>query len=526
MRPILGRIAAALLLCGAACSTAMATDLVMGRSTPQSVLDPHYTVQPTGVAIAPDVFDRLVRFGFDLQLEPGLALSWEPIDDLTWELKLRPDVVFHDGSSFDAEDVAASIRRAGSMPESPSPMSVNVGAVADVEVVDPLTVRVRTTVPTPLLMDQIGQVFIIPSEFADATTADFNSGQAMIGTGPYKFVSWVPNEQVKVTANPDWWGGEPEFENATMQFITEPSSRVAALLSGQVDVIDAVPPADVPTLEANPNIDVFSIPSVRLLYLHLDLKNDNSPFVTDKDGRPMAVNPLKDARVRKALSLLIDRQAITDRILGGGAAPAGQVAVAGQGGYSESLTPDPLDPEQAKALLTEAGYPDGFGLTLHCAVDRDVNSPQALQAVAQMFARGGIKVNAVDCQPYSVYSSAATEGKYSAFLWGRNDSVSDITLNLRNGYMTYDQENGFGSFNRGRYSNPAFDELVKQALQEFDRDTRYDLLRQASEVMLNDTAVIPVYFLNASWATRKGFSYDANMAVNTGLQYVHATTAQ
>ena len=519
----LRRLLAGLIVCGTASSPAFAVDVVMGRSTPQSVLDPHYTVQPTGVAIAPDIFDRLVRFRLDLQLEPGLALSRKPVDDLTWELKLRPEVSFHDGSAFDAEDVAASIRRAGSMPESPSPMSVNVGAVDDVDVVDPLTVRIKTTVPTPLLMDQIGQVFIIPSEYAEATTADFNSGKAMIGTGPYKFVSWVPNERVEVARFDGWWGGEPEFEKATMQFITEPSSRVAALLSGQVDVVDTVPPADVQTLEANPDVDVFSIPSVRLLYLHLDLKNDNSPFVTDKNGDPLSTNPLKDARVRKALSLLIDRQAITDRILGGGAAPAGQVAVKGQGGFSESLVPDPFDPERARALLAEAGYPDGFGLTLHCAVDRDVNSPQALQAVAQMFARGGIKVNAVDCQPYSVYSGAATQGKYSVFLWGRNDSVSDVTLNLRNGYMTFDKESGFGSFNRGRYSNPDFDGLVKQALQEFDQEKRYGLLRQASEVMLNDTAVIPVYFLNASWAAREGFSYDANMAVNTGLQYVHYT---
>lgn len=511
----------AALLSTALVTPVLAVDLVMGRSTPQSVLDPHYTVQPTGTAISADIYDRLVGFGLDLQLKPALALSWEPINELTWEIKLRPDVKFHDGSAFDANDVAYSLERATTMPDSPSPVVVNVAAVDHVEIIDDLTLRIVTKAPTPLLMNQVGQIYIVPSETGEATTADFNSGKAVIGTGPYKFQSWIPNEEVKVVANADWWGGKPEFDNVTMRFITDPSSRVAALLSGQVDMIDAVPPADVKVLEANADIEVFSVPSVRLLYLHLDLAHDQSPFVTDLIGQPLPANPLKDARVRKALSLLIDRQAITDRILGGGAAPAGQVAVEGQGGYAETLKPDPYDPEAAKALLAEAGYPDGFGVTLHCAVDRDVNSPQALQAIAQMFSRGGIKVNSVDCQPYSVFSTAATNQEYSIFLWGRNDSAPDTSMNLRNGYMTYDAEAGFGSFNRGRWSNAEFDELVKQALQEFDQDKRYALLRDATEVMVEDMGVVPVYFLNATWATRKGFTFDANMAVNTGIQYVH-----
>lgn len=510
------------ILTAALVTPALAVDLVMGRSTPQSVLDPHYTVQPTGTAISADIYDRLVSFALDLQLKPSLALSWKPVDDLTWEVKLRPAVKFHDGSAFDANDVAYSLKRAATMPNSPSPVIVNVAAVDHVEVVDDLTLRIVTNTPTPLLMNQVGQIYIVPSETGDATTADFNSGKSVIGTGPYRFQSWIPNEEVKVVANDGWWGGKPEFDHVTMRFITDPSSRVAALLSGQVDMIDAVPPADVKVLEGNADIEVFSIPSVRLLYLHLDVAHANSPFITDLTGKSLAANPLKDARVRKALSLLIDRQAITDRILGGGATPAGQVGVNGQGGYSETLTPDPYDPKQAKALLTEAGYPDGFGVTLHCAVDRDVNSPQALQAVAQMFSRGGIKVNSVDCQPYSVFSTAATNQEYSIFLWGRNDSAPDTSMNLRNGYMTYDAAAGFGSFNRGRWSNSAFDDLVKQALKEFDQNKRYALLREATEVMIKDMGVVPVYFLNATWATRKGFSFDANMAVNTGIQYVHS----
>ncbi|WP_323764380.1 ABC transporter substrate-binding protein [Marinovum sp.] len=504
---------------------ASASDLVFGRSTPQSVLDPHYTVQPTGVAIATDIYDRLVRFGLDLQLEPGLALSWKPLDEMTWEIKLRPEVVFHDGSTFDAADVAYSLERASSMPESPSPMSVNVAAVERVEVIDDLTLKIVTKEPTPLLMNQIGHVFITPSELGDATTADFNSGAAAIGTGPYKFVSWIPNENVEVEAFRDYWGPAPEWDRVRMQFITDPAARTAALLSGQVDVIDAVPPADVPMLKANADLTVFSAPSVRLLYMHLDLANDNSPWITDTEGNPLEVNPLKDPKVRKALSLMLNRQAIADRIMDGLAAPAGQVAAPGQGGFSDNMPPDPYDVDQARALLAEAGYPDGFGMTLHCATDRDVNTAESAQAIAQMWARGGIKINAVDCQPYSVYSSAATKGEFSAFIWGRNDSSPDTSLNLRNGYMTYDADRGFGSYNRGRYSNQEFDALVAAALQEFDQETRYQLLRDATDIMIGEHGVIPLYFLNATWATRGGITFDANMAVNSMIQYVHPADA-
>ena len=505
-------------------TSAAAADLVFGRSTPQTVLDPQFTVQPTGTAINDMIFDRLVNFGKDLQLVPALALSWRLLDPLTWQIKLRGGVKFHDGSAFTAKDVAFSFKRSGSMPSSPSPTTQQVADIDKLEIVDDLTLNVKTKAPAPLLMDQIGQVFIVPAALGDrVTTADFNSGKAMIGTGPYTFVSWVPNEQVVAKSNPGYWGGKPEFGNVRMRFITEPSARVSALLTGAVDVIDAVPPTDVARLKAQPGVNVYSIPSVRLLYLTLDLANDNSPQITDTNGKPLDKNPLKDARVRQAMSLMIDRKAITDRIFGGLAAPAGQVAVEGQGGYSPDMKAAAPDVAKAKRLLTEAGYPNGFGLTVACSTDRDVNSPEAAQAVAQMFARGGLKVNGVDCQPYSIFSNNATKGKYSVFFWGRSDSSPDTALNLRNGYMTYDEKASYGAFNRGRYSSPMFDALVKQALQEFDQTKRYYLLKQATDVLIGqDMGAIPLYFLNSIWAARKGYSYEPVMSSNTEIRFVHA----
>ena len=388
--------------------------------------------------------------------------------------------------------------------------------------VDDLTLDVITKVPTPLLMNQIGQIFIVPAELGDVTTADFNSGKAMVGTGPYKFVSWIPNEEVVVKANDEYWGGKPEFDKVTMKFITDPSSRVSAILTGAVDVIDAVPPTDVPRLRADSKISVYSIPSVRLLYLTLDVGQDKSPLITDSNGNPLDKNPLKDPRVRHAMSLMINRQAIAERIFNGLAAAAGQVAVEGQGGYSEDLQPEKPDLDKAKSLLKEAGYPDGFGLTLSCATDRDINTPEAAQAIAQMFARGGLKVNSVDCQPYSIFSNNATKGKYSVFMWGRSDSSPDTSLNLRNGYMTYDADKGVGAYNRGRYSDPEFDALVTKALEEFDQDKRYDLLRQATTVLIKkDMGAIPLYFLNSTWAAREGFSYQPVMSSNTEIRWVH-----
>lgn len=501
----------------------IADDLVMGRTTPQVIMDPHVSVAPNANAVTNDIFDRLASFEKDFAIAPALATSWEAKNPTTWVFHLREGVTFHDGTPFTSADVVYSLNRAKAAPAAGGgSVAVNMAGVTEVRAVDDFTVEVDTAQPNPLLIELVGRIYIIPAHLgAEVTTENFNAGETVIGTGPYKFESWIPNEQVVLSANDEYWGAAPEWENVTARFITDPAARVAALLSGQVDVIDSVPPADLETLEKSEGVELFTAATTRMLHFYLDAGRDVSPQVTDLNGNPLADNPLKDHRVRLALSRMIDRDAIVARIMNGQATPASQPAFEGQGGFIADYPPTALDLEGAKALLAEAGYPDGFGVTLNCATDRDINTPLVVQAVAQFFTRGGIKINGIDCQPFSVNSAGAEEQKYSINIWGRNDSATDITSNLRNSLVNYDPEKGLGGFNRGRYSNPEFDAMFEKAQAEFDLDSRYALLADAARLAMDDTAIIPLYFLTTTWATRDGITFEANPLPVNDIKYAH-----
>ena len=518
MRHTIPAIFAALAL--AAAPGADAAQLTFGRATEQSAIDPQFSQTGNNGATSSAIFDRLVDFDAALQLHPALALSWRLIDPMDWEIKLRPNVRFHDGSPFTGADVAFSLNRVRDIPHSPAPFSHWVSNVAAVEVVDPLTLHIRTTQPTPLLMEQIGAIYIVPAKLGpNVTLEDFNSGKAAIGTGAYRFRSWVPNDRVELTANPDWWGGKPTFDAVTLKFIANNAAREAALLSGQVDLIDGVQPADVPRLTAAPQVHVFSTASVRIVYLALDSARDESPFVTDHDGKPMTTNPLRDARVRHALSKMINRQAIVERILNGAGEPAGQIVPEGQGGYAADLKPDAFDPAGAKQLLTEAGYPQGFGLTLHTSSDRFPDDAQVGQALGQMLSRGGIRVNGVEALPYAVYAAAATQRKYSAFVFTWAGISSNASEGLRSVLATYDAKTGMGALNRVRYSNPEFDRILGQAAAEFDESKRNALLADATRVAMHDAALLPLYWIKLYWASRGNVTFHANMSEDSSVSF-------
>ena len=235
---------AALILSTSLSSAAFAIDLTVGLSTEPAAIDPHFSRTGNSQQAAQHVFNRLVEPDENLAIQPSLAVSWENIDELTWEVKLREGVTFHDGSPFTAEDVVFSLERAGDIPNSPAPFTANVAPLASMEVIDPLTVRFTTTKPTPQFMELAGLVYIVSKAAAEtATIDDFNSGAAAVGTGPYKFVEWVPGDRLTLAANENYWGDAPEFENVTFRLISNAAARVAALRAGDVDLIDAVPPA-------------------------------------------------------------------------------------------------------------------------------------------------------------------------------------------------------------------------------------------------------------------------------------------
>ncbi len=502
---------------------APAADLRIGRAAEHSSLDPHFAGTGPNGDTAGEMFDRLTDSDAMNQLHPALATGWKAVDATTWRITLRPDVKFHDGTPFTAEDVAFSLARAKDIPNSPAPFVRASRGVASVTVVGPHEIEVKTSVPVPRLIEQVGEIYILSRAAATgATTQDMNAGKGMVGTGPYRFVRAVPADRVELEANPAYWDGKPAWDRVTLRFIKQAASRVSALLAGDVDVIDQVPPADAKSLGTNPKTALFSIAATRLVYLAIDSARAESPFVTDAAGRKLDRNPLQDARVRRALSLMIDRTALATRLLDGSAEPAGQFVPQGMGGYDPTLPAPAADIAQAKKLLAEAGYPGGFGISLHSSNDRLPQDAAVAQALGQMLRRGGLTVNAVVTEPYNVYTPAASRQAYSLFLFSFGTSSSSSADGLTSVLATYDARHGMGAFNRARYSNPAFDATLKLALAEFDPAKRNALLAEATHTAITDGAIIPLYWQVVHWATRKGLTYVPRRDEGTSAQYVAA----
>lgn len=501
-----------------------AADLTIGRASEQSSLDPQFSRTGNNQMTSLMFFERLVSFGPNLEMSPDLAESWEVVDPTTWVIHLRPGVKFSDGSPLTVEDVIYSLDRADEVPNSPAPYTDMVSAVETMEKVDDTTLKITTKAPAPTLMQDIGRVFIVSKAATEGKASeDFSDPAVAVGTGPYKLEEWKPGETLTLTVNPDYWGEAPEFKDVEVRFIANNAARVAALLSGSVDVIDAVPPQDVQRVDGTDGMHVFSTPSGRVIYLGLSMRFDQAPGVTDLDGKPLDVNPFKDARVRKAVSLMIDRDLIVDRILGGSGVPAGQIAAPALGGFNPDVTPDTPDVAKAKELLAEAGYPDGFGITLSSSNDRFPGDSDLVQALGQMLARGGLTVNGVEALPYSVYSKAASAGEYGAFVFSLGASTPNSAPLLQALLHTYDKDRKMGAFNRVRFSYPAYDSALEEALQEFDENKLEASLQDLTAMVFAETPIVPLYWQKVHWGLKDGLTIDGGLAEETLPQDVTTT---
>jgi len=488
------------------------TILKVGVSTEPASLDPQYSTTGATQQASQQIFETIITRSQNLRMSPSLALSWKTIDPLKWELKLRQGVKFHDGKEFGSDDIVFSIKRIPRVPDSPSSYKRNVAAIKDVVAVDKHTVHIFLKTPSPALPIDLSFIYVLPSTTPEnASVDDFNKGKYVNGTGPFKFVEWVRGDRLVVEKNNEYWGQKSSFDRVIFRPITNDPSRVAALLAGDVDIIDNVSPVDQERLRKDPKVNVLSKPGVTLMYIHMDSDRDQSPHVTGKDGKPLAKNPLKDPRVREALSLAINREALVARILNGAAVPSGQFVPEGMVGYTPDIQPDPYDVEKAKRLLAEAGYPAGFAITLHSPNDRYLNDEQVAQTVGQFFARIGLDVK-VQALPYSVFGTAATKLEYSIFLMGFGNTTGDAARGMTAVLATYTPSEGLGANNRGRYSNPEFDKWIKAAAVENDEEKRETFLQEAARVaFLKDQAIIPLYFQTITWAVRKGLSYEPRM---------------
>lgn len=484
-----------------------AAELRIGLAAPPTSLDPHFHNNGVNNSQARHVFDALTHQDANQQILPGLAESWRLVDEDTWEFKLRRGVTFHDGTPFTADDVAFSLERAPRVPGSPSSFGTFTKQIKSWTIIDPHTIQLHTNGPSPLLAIDLSSVSIISRKHGEtATTADYQAVRAAIGTGPYRLVEHRPSDRMVYERNPNYWGGAEPWERVTFRIITLGPARVAAMLAGDVDMINEVPSTDMERMRRQDNVRLWSGSTNRMTFLSLDVQHD-VPIpgnASDNDGNPLPRNPMQDLRVRQALSLAIDRDIIVDRVNEGQAVRANQLVPEGFFGYNPAIQPEKADPERARRLLAEAGYPQGFRIVLHTSNDRIVNAARTVQAVAQMWGRIGVRT-AIETMPHTVYSGRTARFELSHMLHSWGAGTGEAAGSFVG--IVHTRGGAFGGSNRGRYSNPEVDALIRQALVTVDETRRRAILQDIMVRVVDSRALLPLVFWVSTWATTPNLVY-------------------
>jgi len=484
--------------------SAQGAELRIGLAADVTSMDPHFLNFAPNVNIGWHVFDALTHVDEDARLIPGLAVSWRALDATTWEFKLRRGVRFHDGSELTAEDVVFSIERTLEVPN--GQFRIFTRRIVGKESPDPYTLRLKTATPYAMVPYDLNSVFVVSKRAAArARPEDFDSGKAMIGTGPFRFLRFSRGDRVELAKNERYWGGAPPWDKVTFRIVPTDPARLAGLLSGDLDLIEQVPTADLQRIRRDARLATAQKVSWRTIFFHLDQRRDGGPF--------------HDLRVRRALSKAIDRQAIAERLMDGAAIPASNLVSPPVFGYAPDLKPEAFDPEGARRLLAEAGYPDGFAMTLSAPNNRYVNDEQIAQAVAQMLARAGIRVR-VETFPLNVYLTKGAKGEFAFAMLGWGSFSGDLALRAL--VATPDPSKGFGAFNWSGYSSARVDELLERAFASVDDKRREEIAREAMRAAMRDYAVIPLHHQVTTWATRKPLAYAPRTDEFTFAHHVRA----
>ena len=485
--------------------SAAAETLTMGIKLGPSSLDPHFRFAGETDNTLEHLYWRLIREGPRKEMTAGLAQSWRAVDDRAWEFALRPEARFSDGSPVTAEDVAYSLWRVPRIEGSPGSYVIFTRAIEAVEVVDPRTVRIRTRTPYPFVPVDMARIFITPKSLGEGVrTDDFNAGRAAVFSGPWVLETWRPGEVLELRPNPHWWGERSPWTRVAIRTVSNDAARTAALLSGAVQAIDEVSLADLPRLRTDSRVAVTQIAGSRVMYVAMDMDRDASPFVRDRAGNPLTPNPLKDVRVRQALSLAIDRTAMVERVLEGAATPAANLLPEGTPGTNPNLKPTPYDPRRARALLAEAGLAEGFRVTLHATNDRYPNDDKVAQAIAQFWTRIGVQTE-VALLPNATFFAQASRQTFS--IMAAQFGAADVSTMYRALVHSFDRAGGLGSANRTRHSSPRADALVREALVTMDETTRNALFAEAARIALEEeTIIIFVYYPSYVYAARHGLT--------------------
>ncbi|MGO4667527.1 ABC transporter substrate-binding protein [Bosea sp. 2RAB26] len=484
---------------------ALAQTLTIGvRAGPESI-DPHFTATGTHAEALKHVFDTLTWSGDKLQIEPRLATSWKAIEPSVWEFKLRPGVKFHDGSDFTAEDVKFSIERIPVV-AGPNPTTIYVRRVKEVKIIDPLTVHIVTDGPAPNLPNDFIRLFIVSHKAAAGLTKDnaneaFNTGKAAVGTGPYKFVSWTPKDQLVLERFDGYWGEKEPWARVLRKELPNDAARVAQLKAGQVDIIVRAPASDVPTLKRDSKLAVTTVDTVYVFNMELDMR-DKSPQVSAKDGSPLPKNPLQDVKVREAIDLAIDRPSLAEIAMEGLGSPVNQLVTPDIAGYNKSLPALKPDLAKAKKLMEEAGYANGFKVAFSFTNDRLPGDRQVGTSIAQMLARIGIDVNA-NAQPGAVFFPARLRGDFSMSMSGWGTLTGESNYTLSSVVHSNDPAKKLGAFNVLGYKNAALDKLIEDAAVEMDEAKRNKFLSDANAIVAQDRPRLPIVAVGSAWAMQK-----------------------
>lgn len=476
-------------------------------------MDPYAINETMTTGFLAHIYEPLVLRNADLELEPALATSWTRVSDTTWRFALRRGVTFHGGEPFTADDVIFSferVRRDG------SDLLARVATIAAVRKVDDFTVEFDTNGPDPTLLANLSNVYIMSRAWAERNNAvnpanvarriESGATTAANGTGPFRLRERQPGLRTVLTANASWWGTpRHNLTEVIFQPIANDGTRVAALISGEMDMVFPLPLQDIARIERTQGVRVLEGLDLRTIFFGLDMAKPELPGSNIR-GR----NPLSDVRVRRALMHAIDADVIRDRLMRGRSTPTALLNGPGIVGFDAAMNRRlPFDIEASRRLLREAGYPEGFEMGLHCSNNRYVNDEPICQAIAAMFARVGVKVN-LTTMPFAryfafiatreanMYMLGTTPPTYDAFstvfglLMCRQDVVGDRWPTIR----------GQGQFNHGGYCNRDLDNAVNRARVEMDPAARQRHFSEVWRIMQEDVAVLPLHQQALAWGTR------------------------
>ncbi|GFE49505.1 ABC transporter substrate-binding protein [Roseobacter cerasinus] len=485
-------------------SALVAEEFRWAETTDPQTMDPHAVNSAAVLGFLNNVYEGLVRRGKDMTIEPALATRWEPIGDGEgWRFTLREGVTFHDGSAFTAEDVLFSYERASS--EAADTRSW-FAPVSEVKVVDDYTIDIMTSAPNPIFPDSIANWMMMDSGWAEASSAERpdkdNGNFATLnanGTGAFQLTTREPGLRTVLEPFDGWWDeAEHNITRAELTPIQNPATAVAALLSGDVDFINPVPIQDTARLAANDQVKVIQGIEARVIMLGFPHEAEALKY----SGETTNTNPFADVRVRQAVAHAINVPAILQTIMRGNAEEVSQLVSPAMRGFSGDLAARPaFDPDKARALLAEAGYPDGFSFGLKCPNDRYLNDEAVCQAVTGMLAQVGVRAT-LDAMPVQNYWPELRADNYDMYLLGWSPGTFDAEHPVRFLASTPNEEKKLGSWNFGGFSNARVDELLPMIQSEIDDSKRQMMLDETAKILQDEVAYVPLYVQPLVWGTQ------------------------